>query len=254
MSGAGAHKDKKKAIKQGEVKHKKKEYMESLHDALKSKLIENGMDEGSARDKIAKFLKDKEIANNFATGKSRIPTPQERAAQLKAQQEKKSEAMNGITGPGMMIDPNNEDTEPEGETLKNSLHTIIRVATDLDHRLSTEEDFPEWVSEKIGAVQGMMVSVMNYLLSDREMQHSHDEVDETMLPAKAFAGSKKNKLGPAGQLKGSMKRPARAGDLVGGGCEESVEWTHESLADQLFDHERTYEDKLSNLLNKKLGK
>ena len=38
---------------------------------------------------------------------------------------------------------------------------------------------------------------------------------ESMLPKNAFAGSKKNKLGPAGQLKGKMKRPAQAGDLVG---------------------------------------
>ena len=39
--------------------------------------------------------------------------------------------------------------------------------------------------------------------------------NETMLPTKTFAGSKKNKLGAAGQLKGSTKRPAKAGDLVG---------------------------------------
>lgn len=44
---------------------------------------------------------------------------------------------------------------------------------------------------------------------------------EEMLPKSAFAGSDKNKLGPAGQLKGNMKRPARQGDLVGGS--ESVE-------------------------------
>ena len=46
---------------------------------------------------------------------------------------------------------------------------------------------------------------------------------EAMLPKSAFAGSDKNKLGSAGQLKGSMKRPAQAGDLVGGGAEESIE-------------------------------
>ena len=45
---------------------------------------------------------------------------------------------------------------------------------------------------------------------------------EAMLPKSAFAGSDKNKLGSAGQLKGSMKRPARAGDLVGS-AEESIE-------------------------------
>ena len=54
----------------------------------------------------------------------------------------------------------------------------------------------------------------------------HDDLDdkrynEAMLPKSDFVGSKKNKLGPAGQLKGNMKRPARQGDLVGGS--ESIE-------------------------------
>jgi hypothetical protein len=40
---------------------------------------------------------------------------------------------------------------------------------------------------------------------------------ESMLPKSAFAGSDKNKLGPAAHLTGKMKRPAQAGDLVGGG-------------------------------------
>ena len=40
---------------------------------------------------------------------------------------------------------------------------------------------------------------------------------ESMLPKSAFAGSDKHKLGPAAHLTGKMKRPARAGDLVGGG-------------------------------------
>jgi hypothetical protein len=38
---------------------------------------------------------------------------------------------------------------------------------------------------------------------------------ESMLPKSAFAGSDKNKLGPAAHLTGKMARPARAGDLVG---------------------------------------
>lgn len=42
---------------------------------------------------------------------------------------------------------------------------------------------------------------------------------ESMMPKSAFAGSNKNKLGPAAHLKGKMKRPARAGDLVGGSAE-----------------------------------
>jgi hypothetical protein len=47
------------------------------------------------------------------------------------------------------------------------------------------------------------------------------EPTEAMLPKSAFAGSSKNKLGPAAHLKGSMKRPAKAGDLVGGAAQEA---------------------------------
>jgi hypothetical protein len=68
--------------------------------------------------------------------------------------------------------------EHEGHTLKNSLHTIIRVATDLDKRLSVQSEFPEWVSEKIGATKSMMVTVMDYLISSQEMQHDRDDMNE----------------------------------------------------------------------------
>ena len=64
--------------------------------------------------------------------------------------------------------------EHEGHTLKNSLHTIARAASELDKRLSVQSEFPEWVSEKIGAAKGMMVSVMDYLISSQEMQHDSD--------------------------------------------------------------------------------
>jgi hypothetical protein len=68
--------------------------------------------------------------------------------------------------------------EHEGHTLKNSLHTIARAASDLDKRLSVQSEFPEWVSEKIGAAKGMMVSVMDYLISSQEMQHDSDAMHE----------------------------------------------------------------------------
>ena len=58
-----------------------------------------------------------------------------------------------------------------------------------------------------------------------EQPEIHDKVEEKMLPKSAFAGSDKNKLGPAGQWKNtgpSKNRPARAGDLVGGAQQESL--------------------------------
>ena len=53
----------------------------------------------------------------------------------------------------------------------------------------------------------------------REQPEIHDKVEEKMMPASNFAGSKKNKLGTAGQWNQSKNRPARAGDLVGGAAE-----------------------------------
>ena len=67
--------------------------------------------------------------------------------------------------------------EHEGHTLKNSLHTIARAASELDERLSVQSEFPEWVSEKIGAAKGMMVTVMDYLISSQEMQHDTDAME-----------------------------------------------------------------------------
>jgi len=51
-----------------------------------------------------------------------------------------------------------------------------------------------------------------------------EKTNERMMPASMFAGSKKNKLGPAGQWKNTgpkKNKPAQAGDLVGG-MEESL--------------------------------
>lgn len=52
-----------------------------------------------------------------------------------------------------------------------------------------------------------------------ELMKNVDKTDldllESMMQKKNFAGSDKHKLGPAAYLKGKMKRPAKAGDLVG---------------------------------------
>jgi hypothetical protein len=59
-----------------------------------------------------------------------------------------------------------------------------------------------------------------------------EDATEAMLPKSSFAGSNKNKLGPAAHLKGSMKRPARAGDLVGGDAQESRELSEKAVSQQ----------------------
>jgi pyrimidine deaminase RibD-like protein len=59
-------------------------------------------------------------------------------------------------------------------------------------------------------------AVINHIIqSSTNFKSFAQGLSESMMPKKNFAGSDKNKLGPAAQLKGKMKRPARAGDLVG---------------------------------------
>ena len=79
--------------------------------------------------------------------------------------------------------------EHEGHTLKNSLHTIARAASDLNKRLSVQSEFPEWVSEKIGAAKGMMVTVMDYLISSQEMQQEPDAMAEGNRPFRGVGGA-----------------------------------------------------------------
>jgi hypothetical protein len=79
-------------------------------------------------------------------------------------------------------------SEHEGETLKNSLHTITRAAAVLDKHLSTQDHFPEWVSEKIGAIKGMMTSVMDYMISKKEMERDPDAMEDKFAKQRPFTG------------------------------------------------------------------
>lgn len=58
---------------------------------------------------------------------------------------------------------------------KNTLHTIVRVASQMEHALSDNEHLPEWVEEKLGAIREMMVTVMDYALSQHEMDQEHED-------------------------------------------------------------------------------
>lgn len=64
-----------------------------------------------------------------------------------------------------------EDAEYDDEAsmVKNNLHTIIRVSTHLEREIADTENMPEWCQEKIAQVKGMIVSVMDYIISQHEM-------------------------------------------------------------------------------------
>lgn len=101
----------------------------------------------------------------------------------------------------------------EGDTVKNSLHTIVRVAKDLNNSIENTTQFPEWVSEKIGAIKNMMVTVMDYVKSQQERGDDNviDEitigelshVEDDMSESNAFTDARMNAI-KAGKKKFSV--------------------------------------------------
>jgi len=88
----------------------------------------------------------------------------------------------------------------------------------------------------------------------RDLQkHNKQGVAEKMMPAGNFSGTPKNKLGSSGQLKGNMKRPARAGDLVGG-AEESYDGGSYTSHKPGFDGQGRYTDSVRTQFNIGEGK
>jgi hypothetical protein len=58
--------------------------------------------------------------------------------------------------------------DDEAGMTKDSLHTIVRHAKELERALRSNENLPEWVQEKIGQIKGMMSSVTDYIVSTHE--------------------------------------------------------------------------------------
>ena len=127
-----------------------------------------------------------EPASKIMKGKAKKKGPyQNSLSEGKKVDEAKIEEEEKLLKPGVGIkvkpgfhkhDP--DKAENEGQTLKNSLHTIIRTAKHLDSMLTNRDNFPEWVSEKIGATKSMMVAVADYLISADEMQNDPDAMEE----------------------------------------------------------------------------
>ena len=61
-----------------------------------------------------------------------------------------------------------EEYSDEVGMVKNNLHTIVRVSVDLAKELKNNENLPEWVEEKISVAKSMMVTAMDYMLSQHE--------------------------------------------------------------------------------------
>ena len=143
--------------------------------------------------------------------------------------------------------------EREGETLKNSLHTIMRVAKALDHELSTRDNFPEWVSEKIGATKGMLVSVADYLISADEMQHDPDAMED-ITGAGVIAGGPQYEGAKVDRM---VKHIEKSEEKAGKGKEEAerIAWATANKRGMLDNKNKKRADEgVMDVLRSKFGK
>jgi hypothetical protein len=80
----------------------------------------------------------------------------------------------------------NDTGEQEGSFVKNQLRTIQRVSHHLSNELADTQDLPEWVEMKISQAQEMMVGVMDYVTSAKEIDmDNHGDSDSMMAEANA---------------------------------------------------------------------
>ena len=113
---------------------------------------------------------------------------------------KKEKTKEGLDSDGvMMTRPTNCSSESiehgeqaeyndEAGMTKDSLHTIVRHAKELEGALRSNENLPEWVQEKIGQIKGMMSSVTDYIISTHERdieQHTGKEGITTVIPERS---------------------------------------------------------------------
>jgi hypothetical protein len=372
-TGSGAHKDKKRAAKQGDVKHKNQEYAEHLEKSLLSKLAEartevkdkdgkviSWKDEGEWKksekkdprgkvtnlsDKARKETEKLKVAEQKQYTKFRVGQRatfknsqgqefpvivtavdyDDEAVKFRRAENKpfpngevELEADPGwhFLTPDRSYDPNslvkatsrqesfNPEYDDEAGMADNNLETLKRAVDGIDDVINTGDNLPEWCQEKIAVAKSMLVTVWDYMLSEKESfdigmgQASHGKSGAGIAEASALEKFRKasaerekkhndaekemNARHARGEedMKGSIDRLEKhvntkeglrdpkdnpcwkgykpVGTKKKGGktvpnCVPKEGWTHDSLAAELFETENTYEDRLNNLLNKRLG-
>ena len=102
-----------------------------------------------------------------------------------------------------------EYNDEAGQT-KDSLHTIVRSAKELESALRSNENLPEWVQEKIGQIKGMMSSVTDYMLSTHERDVEQRTGEEGITMEKAPPGAKAERM--VKHIKKSLSKDGKLSD------------------------------------------
>jgi len=103
----------------------------------------------------------------------------------------------------------------EGDYVKNQLHTIARVTSHLEEKLSDSEDLPEWVQEKVSQAKGMMVGVMDYIASEKERDMERETGEEGVISEKAKSKAQQRFFGMVHAMQKGKKVPGASKELKG---------------------------------------
>lgn len=290
---AGAHKDKKKAMKQGEVKHKNQEYAEHLELSLRKAVTENFDaeydDEAGMADNNLETLKRAVdgIDDVIQTGDNLPEWCQEKIAVAKSMlvtvwdymlSEKDSEKESFDIGMGQ-ASHGKGTAEGIDHPYDRGLEDGLAGKEYNDSMYSSYEDKESYRRGRIVAKQQAKKGVSegesarekwNRASAEREKKHNDAEKEMNARHARGEEDMKGaiDRLEKHVNTKEGLRDPKdnpcwkgykpvgtkKKGGKTVPNCVPKEGWTHDSLAAQLFETENTYEDRLNNLLNKRLGK
>jgi len=274
-AGAGAHKDKKKAMKQGDVKHKKLDYAESLEHRLNQKLKENqfdaeyddeaGMSYGSlhtisrAANGLLDTIKEGDNLPEWCQEKISLAEDYLITVWDYLQSEKEQGVAEGS------LELNTPDPVVVIQDLKgNMLDKLNLSVASQKYKLGNPQDIKNQLAHQNYTTVGsyVIVSPMGGQPQDKTTQGVAEKLNLKAMDTGAvikdfeksnapqFRGKTKEKrrqMAIAAKM-GAMKKKKKIGESV-----DEV-WTTDSLASHLFEQELTYEDRLNNMLSKKLPK
>jgi hypothetical protein len=162
MGGAGQHKDKKKAAKQGDVKHKKP-LAESYAEDLAKQVFDanpNIKDENAVLDAawpiVVQDLGKKRAMSMFNYDEDFPSDLVSVYGWLQKDQQGVAEGFNG-------------EYDDEAGMAHSNLLTTARAVMGLLKTIKDRDNLPEWGQEKIAKAEMMLVSVWDYLQSQKQM-------------------------------------------------------------------------------------
>ena len=197
-SGAGAHKDKKKAMKQGDAKHKKS-YAEGMEEKFQAQLNElNQKTKDSYKDKAEKQVKELEPHAKKGEYKdiAKRAIDRRKKGLARVSEGIKGAVAGGVAGAfagpeaipvGMEIgdkvgDMFDEETDTEGGMAKQQIITAAKLAIKLAEHMQPDTQLDAWVQTKISLASDYIETVFDFLVNGEQDVDKNVETDEEVAP------------------------------------------------------------------------